>query len=155
MARGEITLQIKGLDEIKKRLAKLPAEISQKVLDKSVRAGVVEWQKTAQQKAPQHDQVHVTGRKGRRFVVTPGNLKRSIRVKKMKSAKFALSQESRYGIVISNRAFYWRWIEFGSRNSVRQSFLRSTFDNMATASINQIAADCQKFIERYFAKGKV
>lgn len=151
--RTEITVQVKNLEAIKEQLRKLPYEISQKVLEKSVRAQVVTWQKRARSLAPAYDRVHVIGRKPRQLVVAPGNLRKSITVKKLKVE--SLTQEARYGIQISERAFYWRWIEFGSSKHQRIGFLRNTFDQLVNLSINSIAGDCQKFIERYFKRGKV
>lgn len=146
LANG-ITIEVKGLEQIKKSLAALPAEIQKKVMDQSVRAGVVDWQKHAAARAPAYDRVHVAGRKGKQVIIAPGNLRRSIRVRKLKSRN---AKESRYGIQISKRAFYWIWVEFGSRNNQRIPFLRSTFDARATLAINNIAGDCAKFIEKYF-----
>ncbi len=136
MANG-ITVEIKGLDEIKKALAALPDEIQKKVLDKAVREGVVDWQKVAAASAPVHGKVHVTGSKGKRYIVTPGNLRRSIQVRKLKTPN---PKESRYGIRIRSRAFYWKFVEFGSRNNQRVPFLRNTFDTRAMPAINNIAS---------------
>lgn len=142
-----ITIKVIGLEEIKKSLAALPDEIQKKVMDQSVRLGVADWQKYAVSKAPAHERVHITGGKGKRYVVTPGNLRRSIRIKKLRTKN---PKESRYGIIISKRAFYWKFVEFGSRNNVRVSFLRTTFDSRASIAIHNIAGDCKQFIEKYF-----
>ena len=142
-----ILIQVEGLEEIKKALSNLAPEIQKKVMDKAVRAQVVDWQKHAQSLAPVSGKVRVVGRKGRQYVVTPGNLRRNIRVKKLKSPN---PTESRYGIVVGKRAFYWHMVEFGSRNNVRRSFLRNTFDSRAVLAVNNIAGDCAKFIAKYF-----
>lgn len=163
--RSDVTVQIKGLKEISDSLKGLPRELAQKVLDQSTRKQVTIWRDVAAARAPQSVIISVktakkttVDKKGRlfakqQFIHTPGTLKRSIKVKKLKSAAEGSvnSQESRFGIKILGKAFYWKFVEFGSvHNRPPTSFLRNTFNALAELSLRAIAEDCAKGIEKYF-----
>ncbi len=166
--RNELTIEISGLKEINEALKGLPIELASKVLDQATRKQMTVWRDVAAQQVPVGHEVSVksTQKRGvdkkgnlfsrQQFIHTPGTLRRSIKVKKIKSAAEGGSitgQESRFGLKVLGKAFYWKFIEFGSvHNQPPKPIFRNTFAALAELSLRRIADDCAKAIERYFRK---
>lgn len=164
--RHELSIEIKGIREISDALKGLPRDLAQKVLNQATRKQVVNWQKQAVALAPISKSErtitvrHVVSKRGKLFTTTrhirvPGNLRRSIKVKKMKPTGNSFTeQEARYGIKILGRAFYWKWVEFGSIHNPPLGFLRATFAALSETSLLSVAGDCRKGIANYFRQVK-
>ncbi len=165
--RNDLTVDVLGVKEVADALKGLPYELAQKVLAAAVSKQVAAWRDVSAQKVPVSQRVSVkvgriqaVSRKGRlfareRYVHSPGTLRRSIKVKKMKTNAGFTMQEARYGIVVVGHAFYWRWVEFGSvHNQPPKAFFRDTFNTLAELSVRAVAGDVQKGIERYFKRVK-
>lgn len=156
------------MKEISDALKGLPRDIAQKILNQSTRRQVVAWQDKAISLAPISQTVHVVSvrhrisKRGELFSLShhihvPGTLRRSIKVKKLKDAnETSLTvQEARFGIKILGKAFYWKFVEFGSiHNKPPLGFLRATFAALAEPSLQAVAGDCRKGIEDYFRRVK-
>lgn len=162
--RGELTIEIKGLKEVAANLRGVAKELAQKILDKSVRKQVALWRDLAVALAPQSTRVReikgnvkLVNKAGKLFtrrttIHIPGTLKRSIVVKKIKSSA-ENGTEARFGLKILQKAYYWRWVEFGSiNNNPPVGFLRKTFQGRADIAIHAVAGDCSKALEEYFKK---
>ena len=61
--------------------------------------------------------------KASRKLVEPGNLKKSIKRKRIK-----LHRSVGVGIYVSSKAFYWRFIEYGTPTLAAVPFIRPAFD---------------------------
>lgn len=114
-----VVVQIKGLDELKRRLDMLPKDVASKALRKSVAAGASVIRLAAKNAAP------VSAgpvRRGGGKQTTPGTLKRAALMKYVK----AESNDTQVSYIVgfrqgkrnqkSNRdAFYASWVEFGHK----------------------------------------
>jgi HK97 gp10 family phage protein len=153
MADGFIDIKLdKSFDEIPKRLRSLAPELARKILRRAVSAAVQEWAKDARRRALVGSVPHYVKLKGRRVKVDPGNLKRSIRVRQLRTEKFELSMEAASGLVVQSRAFYWRWIELGKRGFAARQFIKPAFDANVRQSFQTVAVAAAKFIEQHLRK---
>jgi HK97 gp10 family phage protein len=150
MADNFISAQMPDVSHIANALKRLPDDLAQKVLEQSTRREVGVWRKRAQALAPQSFAPHWVGRKGKRFRAQPGHLRKSIRVSKLHKGQGIGMREVKYGIRISQRAYYWRFVELGTAKATAQPFLRPAFDELVEKSFANVANDCAKRIEAYF-----
>lgn len=157
MASITTTGKIVGMDDFARNLNALGQEIGKNVLQKSTFQAVAKWRDRAQQRAPVHDKIHVIGRKGKQRLVAPGNLRRNIKVKKLREFKGTFSKEARYGIIITKDAWYWKFVEFGvpAYGIGPKSFLRNTFAEMAPQAFNDMIAAARAYVAKMQKRGKI
>ena len=159
----KITVTVRGASEVAALLKRLPKELAAKGLDAAVRGGTVKWQQEAKRTAPVwlgappelQAGPHRVGRKsgGRSKMVNPGNLRRNIRVAKIRGPAQLRGIESRYGITIPAAAYYWRFLEFGTSKMRAKPFLRPTFDRLGQAALADVAFAGSKWIDKYLRSG--
>jgi len=147
----EIKLDSRALDEAAKRLRSLAPQLRQKILDKSVRAAVAVWARDAKRRVVRSSVPHVVRFKGgrERHLVQPGNLARQISVRKLRTGKFAFSNESAYGVVIRRLGYYWRWVELGKSGVSPKPFLKPAFEANVRGSFDVVASAAAKFIAQH------
>ena len=120
-------IRIDGLKELEKALLQLPKALHGKVLGAAVREGAKEIQGEAKVKAPVSAGAHHVGKKGRKSYIAsvkPGHLKRNIKIRLAKSAK----GEAKGYVYVSFKAFYGKFVEYGTKKMSAKPFLRPAFD---------------------------
>lgn len=123
-----VTVQTKGLRELKKALDALPDKINKKVLDSAVRAGANVIKKEAQSnvniRPTQND--NEGGKRNR----APGSLRKGISVAKVKGTG------TRVHFVVGTRkkAFYGRFLEFGTKHIAPRPWLRPAYESKKAAA---------------------
>jgi HK97 gp10 family phage protein len=133
--------------DLPQRLRRLGNEIARQVLQEAVREEVKRWAADARRRAVRGSVPHVVSfRGGRRELVQPGNLARSISVRKLRGARDAV--EARYGVIVRSRAFYWRWVELGKRGASAKPFLAPAFNVNARPGVERVSRDVGAFIAR-------
>lgn len=162
---GRVTGQVRGAKEVAQLLRRLPTDLAARGLDTGVRGGIRKWQAAAKRLAPiwlgappeLDPGPHRVGRKkgGRSQMVTPGNLRRNIKIAKVRSPSQLKGIESRYGLYIQAIAYYWRFVELGTSKMAAKPFLRPTFDSLAPQTIVEVAGVTSGWIDRYLrSQGK-
>lgn len=130
-------IRIEGLKELEKVLAQLPKSLHGKVLGAAVREGAKEIQSEAQRQAPIGKASHQVGKKGRKsYIVSvrPGHLKRNVKIRVTKST----GAEARSYVYVSFKAFYGRFLEYGTRHHIAQPFMRPAWDAKREAAARKI-----------------
>lgn len=120
-------IQIHGLKELEKVLLELPQALHGKVLGSAVREGAKEIRKEAQSKALVGSVGHQVGKKGRKSYIAnvrPGHLRRNIKIRLAKTSK----GEAKGYVYVSWKAFYGRFLEYGTKHMSAKPFLRPAFD---------------------------
>ena len=131
------TIQITGLQELEKALLELPQALHGKVLNAAVREGAKEIRKEAQNRAPVGSVGHQVGKKGRKSYISnvrPGHLKRNIKIRIAKTSK----GEAKGYVYVSWKAFYGRFLEYGTKRMSAKPFLRPAFDGQWQAAARKI-----------------
>lgn len=146
-----LRVKLTGADEAAKTLRGLADGMGKKILDKVTRNEVKKWAEAARQKAPLGTKAHKVGRKNKELVQA-GNLRRNIKVKKLRIERYFKATDSHFGIFIPRIAFYWMFYEFGAKNVTRRSFLRPAFDENANQSLVTMASEAKNFIRIYLEK---
>lgn len=126
-------IKIEGLKELDNRLKNLPFKVQKKVLNAAVRSGATIIKKEAKQRVP----------------VRSGFLKKNILVRKKKKQPI---DKPIYQVGCSNKAWYGRIIEFGSRMVAARPWLRPAFDVSKQKVLDQIRKKLKIGIEREAAK---
>lgn len=151
------TIQIDGLRELELRLAALPQKLERNILVQALSAGARVIKNKAIENAPKSIAPHIlrsyasaTFKKfdSKRLGVwiTPGNLKRMIRVKidKSKSRGYAVT----YEVYVKNKeAWYWKFVEFGTVKHGPNPFMRNAFESMKYAAITEIEQQIKNRLE--------
>jgi HK97 gp10 family phage protein len=131
-----VTVQVKGLAEIERRLRDLGPRIVRKVLLHACRRGAQKFAAAARAKAP----------------VDTGELKRNITVK----TKLDKAKGSAYGIVgvrykklgAQDPAVYAMFDEFGRADQAAQPFLRPAFDENKQQALEEFASDLKQEVAK-------
>lgn len=125
-------LEVKGLRELQERLKALPGKIATKALAASVMAGADIVRKAAIEKAPIGTEPHAIRRGKGQPKVEPGFLRKNIirrrNRKAEKAASGGLDQRVTVDVGIRGKAYYWRFVEFGTAKMAARPFLRPAFE---------------------------
>jgi HK97 gp10 family phage protein len=115
------TVQVKGLDELKRKLADVPKALRKRVLRNALAAGAREVRDVAKRNAP----VLTLGTSMKAPYRKPGTVRDAIRVRTSKADRKAgdvgvfvnvrPAKAGARGAKNPNDPFYWRWLEFGTK----------------------------------------
>lgn len=141
-----LVLQFRGLRELSAALNELPQRIARNALRQSVSRGAAVIRDEAKQRSPVASSGLPPGQP------PPGTLRRSIVIKQDR-ARSGLTQQTyvvavRHGKRYRNQgkkgnlsqdAYYWRWVEFGTVKMSARPFMRSAFEAKKVAAVEAIA----------------
>lgn len=152
-------VKVEGLSELLKALEALPVELHKGPLRSAVAAGAKVVQDEAKRLAPRSERSYLRTINGRKQRIAPGTLQRAIyrtRSRDLSVQIGAAVQEAyivgvRYGKKYQRRgldAWYWRFVEFGTRNMTPHPFLRPAFHQTKDRQIEAMRVRLAKAIER-------
>ena len=132
-------VQVRGLEEFKRKAAEIPRAMRAKVLRDALRAGAREVRDTAKRNAPVlslRSSMQTPYRK-------PGTVKRAISVRTSKAARRAgdvgvfvnvrPAKRGARGARSKDDPFYWRFLEFGTKFMRARPFLQRGADRLPQA----------------------
>ncbi|WAU73090.1 HK97-gp10 family putative phage morphogenesis protein [Acinetobacter sp. TR11] len=135
----ETSVEIEGLDDLTKQLTRLVslAKQQQYVMNAASYA-LSPIVKEVKRLAPKAESEYIRYRNGRKDKVKPGGLKKAISRKRVKLEKSrGVALQIKY-----NKAFYWRFLEYGTPNMAAIPFIRPGFDTKKSEAL-------QRFKDRY------
>lgn len=146
------TISVTGLADLEKRLLAFPDRIAKNILSGAMRAGAVEIQREARQKAPVSSAPHHLGKKGQKSytLIEPGTLKKSIRVRLAPRKSRTVPIE--YWVYVSSKIYYWKFVEFGTPKMSAQPFMRPAFESKKEAAVERVREYLAARIEKEAAK---
>jgi HK97 gp10 family phage protein len=127
-------VRIEGLEQVKWALKQLPKEIARKELYQALRPAAKLVQRTAQSLAPVGLRYgYIRNVHGNKFAHYKGTLRNSIVIRREKKKYLNNTARLKIGVLSSHKdasigAFYWRFVEFGTRNMSAHPFLRPAFE---------------------------
>lgn len=121
----QMQVEVLGLKELEWKLSRLPAEVADRIMIGAMRSAAKLIQEDAAGRAPVAAVSHYVGssKKGKEKV-SPGWMREQIRVRRVRGTKLAIEMH----VGVSNKAFYWRFIEFGTSGRPAKPFLRPAFE---------------------------
>lgn len=171
-------LTVKGLDDIKKKLAEIPRALRRSVLKKALTAGARIVRDEARRNAPILKSPRINRKPGtlRKAIVVrtskldtrAGNVGVFVNVKPAKGAIFkkgVLVKESQRGKDSPNDPYYWQWLEFGrkaktfykysSKSKKRRKFVIHSippfeFLQKGARKLNESLAEFENNLEKWF-----
>ncbi len=148
---GEITtVDVKGLKELDEFLKNLPKHLQRKALAQANLAGAAVIRDEAKLRAPvRADARAIRVGKNSTKATLPGFLKASIRAWRLK--KGSTSTVS-HAVGVSGKAYYGKFIEFGTRHISARPFLRPALDAAYLRAIDAVGKVLKQKIEREIAK---
>ena len=136
---SDVTVQIKGLDDLKRSLKQFPINVQKNILVASIRAEASHIAKVAKSKVPKKS----------------GNLKRAIKVKKRRTKNKSYIKFS-IGLTIGNSAkhdgFYGHIVEFGSSKMSAQPFMRPAYEQSKDNAISSVTTKMKQRIDKEILK---
>jgi len=160
---ASVTVQIKGLAQLQRALHQLPLEMRGKPVDLAVAAGARVIRDEAKALA---SKMRKTGNLEANIVVAKsrkrsgnGRSEYAVLVRR-KRGKYADTRNNRRkGRVgrtyyIEGDAYYWRFLEFGTRKMAKRPFMRPAFDNKKTEALEVITSTLAKQLQRALAKAR-
>jgi HK97 gp10 family phage protein len=145
------TIQITGLSELEKNLEQFPDRLAKNILSGAIRAGAVVIQNEARSRAPQAAEKHFRYYKGKLTgVVIPGNLKKNIKVRL--APRSSRERPIEYWVYVGKKAFYWRFMEFGTSKMSAKPFMRPAFETMKEKAIERMKEYLGARIDKEAAK---
>ncbi len=135
MSDVKISVKTEGIDEILRKLKRLPERVQKNVVVGAVRASAKPIIKEARLLVP----------------VRTGTLKKSIGIKKRRSKEkniisFSVAPLSKKG------GFYGKFVEFGTKKMSAHPFLRPAFEKKGEDSISSAKEYMRKRIDKEIAK---
>ncbi len=131
----ESSLKVEGLDDMHKQLQILLGLGSEKEVQSALMYASTPMFKQVKEAAPAADQAYYRYYRGSakkrragnpdnsRRLVTPGTLKKAVARKRVR-----LERSVGVGIYIRSKAFYWRFIEYGTPTITAVPFIRPAYD---------------------------
>ena len=144
------TISITGLAELEKNLLAFPDKIAKRILSGAIRAGAVVIQKEARNLAPVSDAPHKLGKGSKAVIINPGHLKRNIKVRLAPRKSRTVPIE--YWVYVSGKAWYWKFVEFGTSKMSGQPFMRPAFDGNKAEALERIKEYLAARIDKEAAK---
>lgn len=136
--------KIEGLDKLKALLLQLPQRVQSQGLAQAVNAGAAVIRDEARLKAPVYTGPVAEGHP------LPGTLRKAIILKPIRELSSAQKKVTfvtvRHGKKYQKvgkkernlDAYYWRWVEFGTKKMAARPFLRPAFEAKKMAAIDAI-----------------
>lgn len=159
----QVTLRVDGLAELQKALLTLPLELRNKPLNSAVLAGAKVIQKKAKENAAA---IKRTGTLEKNIVVArsrigtgAGRSEYAVLVKRVKN-RYANNRKNRRMHRVGKTyytygdAYYWRFIEFGTRKMQPRPLLRAAFEAEKIQALEAIKAKLASSIDRLAKKFK-
>lgn len=154
---GAISVKIEGAEEIKSRLNQLEDQIKRRLLIDVMKKSLMRAMEEAQSRTPIGPSVVRTNKKsGGKYSNIPGILRKSFRLKKMRSDNPYLLE-----VQLQNTAYYALWVEMGHRivkgkrgarrvvgSAKAKPFMRPTFESQKQSIIDQVARELKTGLER-------
>lgn len=157
MADAGVTWELQGLDELGRRLNELATSMRKKVSGRATAAAARVVKTKAVQNAPVvTDQRGVFFFKGKKINVVPGNLKKSIIMKRVRLNKSLTSEH-----IVTVRttpsakgpgAFYGRFVEFGTVKMAPEPFMRPAILSEKERAVTEMTTALRNGIEQQAAK---
>jgi len=124
------TVRIEGLAELARALQELPRAVSRNVLRGAVNAGATVIRKEVIQRAPEF---HGDVSKGH---PPPGTLRKSVRQSFLRNE--SNERKTVYVVSVRRKAFYWRFLEFGTAHQPANPFFRPAFEAKKMSAVEAI-----------------
>lgn len=152
MADGGLTWELHGVDELGKKLNGLARAMQKKISGRATAAAARVVKTQAVKNAPRSHEAHTMVVAGQKFIVQPGNLQKSIILKRVKPTNGLTSEHI---VTVRTKpsakgpgAFYGRFLELGTVNMPPEPFMRpaalSEKDRAVTAMIGALASGINK-----------
>lgn len=135
------TIQVKGLPELRARLQELARAPDRRSVTAALKDGAEIVRADAQRRAPVSGHPHRLGRS--RSIVMPGFMRAHLRVSALRRTEFFAS----VAVYVKQRAFYWRFVEFGTRYIRARPFLRPALEVNRVKAAETIVARLRERIE--------
>lgn len=119
-----VSVEVHGLAELEKGLLALGEAAAGKALSAAMAAGMGVLRKEAQGQIPVGAVPHYIGSKAKGKLVQPGNLRKQLRVRRVRDEKYS----KRLALTYSGMGFYGIFIEFGVGGKKGLAPLRKAFD---------------------------
>lgn len=155
--------EIEGLDDLQKQLESLVDLARQKSVTQSVcRYALKELHADVVADAPRAEEAYYRYSRGSararrrgnaqnsRRLVQPGTLQESIKFKRIQ-----LPKSVGVGIYVTNKAFYWRFIENGTPHMAAEPFLRNNFDSHKERVVERFKTSYARRIKAIIKKQQV
>jgi HK97 gp10 family phage protein len=153
-----ITVKVEGLDQLLKALEELPKELHKGPLRSAVSAGAKIAQDEARRLAPIGEARFIKVNK-QKTPIQPGTLRRAIYRTRSREGSSSVQEMQIVGIRYGKRyqrrgldAWYWRFIEFGTRRMPGRPFLRPAFYHTHDKQIEALRTRLAKAIATAAAK---
>ena len=154
--------EIKGLDEIKKKLDALPDKIGRNAMKRALRKGANVIRDTARANAKQLDDPDTSESIAKNIAVQSGNRRRErqeggpvMRVGVMGGARDMGKYGEFKGAGKGNPGgdtFYWRFLEFGTSKMAARPFMRPAMATAGVAALDATVAAMQSETDKELAK---
>ena len=159
----DLSVEVEGLDDLTEKLEGLVNLAKQTSVTQAVcRFALKELHADVVADAPRAEEAYYRYSRGSararrrgnpqnsRRLVQPGTLQESIKFKRIK-----LPKSVGVGIYVTNKAFYWRFIENGTPHMAAEPFLRNNFDHQKERVVERFKTSYARRIKAIIKKQQV
>lgn len=141
---GNIT--ISGLRALEEELLRYSDKMVAGVLNDALKEGAMIIRNEAKANVRDSFYEHRLKVKGVYIWIQPGNLRKSISVKKDTSG--TRSFKLNYEVFVRNKeTWYWKFVEFGTSKMEAQAFMRNAFEDKKELAVEVVKDSIEKYIE--------
>ena len=155
----DIQVKIDGADELIRLLKQVPRTVGTKHMRRAIRQGIVKIRQTIKATAPIRSRAESRGVRRGQKQSKPGRLRRLVRVKGRRGKRGYLKVSLIYPTIGDSdnpkNAFYWRFVEEGTRNMQKNPYIQRAADINFRAILRHVIRETNRGIRAEMAKSKV
>lgn len=157
---SRVEVKVDGIEEIEKMLRRLPASVSKKHMRRATRQGISLIRNHIKANAPVRAKADKTYRDGRKRP-KPGRLRRLVRIRSRRGKRGYLKFSLFYPVPDDTQgdnpknAFYWRFVEFGTKFISANPFIQRAVDRNFGAVVRKVITETNKGLREELAKAGV
>ncbi len=139
-----INTEIEGLEDLDQQLQRLVSiATEEKYVMNACSYAMTPIIAEAKRLAPKAEKDYIRHRRGHKVEVKPGGLKKAISRKRVKlSNSRGVALQIKYG-----KAFYWRFLEYGTPHMLAVPFLRPAFDAKKAQALQRFKDRYRKYVD--------
>lgn len=155
----DVTVKLDGAAQLIKLMKQAPRSVGKKHMRRAIRQGIVKIRQTIKATAPIRSRAESRGVRRGQKQTKPGKLRRLVRVKGRRGKRGYLKVSLIYPTIGDSdnpkNAFYWRFVEEGTRHMQKNPYIQRAADINFRAILRFVIREANRGISAEMARSRV